>query len=233
MKPEEIHLTDWARIFAGQVPPSFYVELVIRALFIYMLLMFSMRFLGKRMSNQMTLLELTAMVSLAAAIGVPMLAFDRGLLPTVIITAVVLPIVKLVAKMSYGNQKFEEVTQGDLDILVDDGVMCYDTMRKARISRERLFAQLRSENLNHLGKVKRLYMEANGVFTIIPEEKEQAGLLVLPEWDKEFIENKVEKSRVIVCNNCGADSRYKAADKSNKCNNCGDNDWTNAVIEKQ
>jgi hypothetical protein len=62
MKPEEIKLSDWTRIILGPVPPEFYLELIIRVIFVYLLLMVSMRLLGKRMSTQMSMLELTAMV---------------------------------------------------------------------------------------------------------------------------------------------------------------------------
>jgi uncharacterized membrane protein YcaP (DUF421 family) len=184
MKPEEIKLSDWTRIILGPVPPEFYLELIIRAIFVYLLLIVSMRLLGKRMSTQMSMLELTAMVSLAASIGVPMLSQDRGILPAFIIAAFVVGITRLISIISFRKQRFEQTTHGAIDILVEDGVMKYDLMKKVRISRERLFAQLRGENIVHLGMVKRLYMEANGAFTIIQNEELTPGLMVLPDWDK-------------------------------------------------
>jgi hypothetical protein len=78
MKPEDIKLNNWARIFLGDVPPAFYLELVIRAFLIYFLLMLSMRLMGKQMSTQMSHLEMAAIVALASAVGVPMLAADGG-----------------------------------------------------------------------------------------------------------------------------------------------------------
>src|SRR4051812_46339043 len=113
MKPEEIKLGDWARILFGQVPPEFYVELAIRAFLVYLLLTVSMRLLGKRMSTQMSRLELVAMVSLASAIGVPMLAQDRGMLPAFIIAFVIIGITRLISAKSFKDQHFEQLTQGD------------------------------------------------------------------------------------------------------------------------
>src|SRR6195952_702674 len=117
MKPDEIKLNDWVRIFAGDVPPAFYLELVIRAFFIYFLLMLSMRLMGKRMSTQMSRLELAAMVALASAIGVPMLAPDRGLIPAVLIAFIVVGITWAISKYSVKNERFERATQGDSDML--------------------------------------------------------------------------------------------------------------------
>lgn len=206
MKPEEIKLSDWSRILFGQVPVEFYIELVIRGLFVYLLLMFAMRLLGKRMSSQMSRLELAALVSLASAIGVPLLSPTNGLLPALIIAIIIVGMTRLIALLSIRSEKFESMTQDELDTLVQDGVMRLYIMKRVRITRERLFAQLRSENLNHLGMVKRVYMEANGTFSLVPNAAGQPGLLVLPDWDEAFIDEKLNRTNVIICKECGEKS---------------------------
>ncbi|WP_229215283.1 hypothetical protein [Dyadobacter bucti] len=54
MKKEDIHFGDWLRMFAGDVPPGFYWEVVLRIAIIYLLLMVSMRLIGKRMASQLS-----------------------------------------------------------------------------------------------------------------------------------------------------------------------------------
>jgi len=234
MKPEEIKLSDWKRILFGQVPPEYYLELIIRGLFIYVLLMVAMRLLGKRMASQVSRLELAALVSLASAIGVPMLSATNGLLPAFLIATIIVLITRLVSKISVRNQDFERMTQGDLDKLVEDAVMDLSVMKRVRITRERLFAHLRSENLNHLGLVKRIYMEANGTFTLIPNEPAIPGLLVLPEWDEEFVQEKMQQTDVAICKECGERKpSEQQQDGEVSCINCGADDWTSAYIEKQ
>ena len=232
MKPEEIKLTDWSRILFGPVPAEFYIELIIRGVLVYALLMVSMRLLGKRMATQISRLELAAMVSLASAIGVPMLSQTNGILPAFIIAFIIVAITRLISLISTKSEKFESSTHGDLDTLVRDGVMRLNIMKRVRITRERLFAQLRSENFDHLGKVKRVYMEANGSFTLIQNEERQPGLLVLPEWDEPFIHEKVTQTNIAICRNCGEKKPGSHNDGVVKCTNCGASDWTKAVVEK-
>jgi uncharacterized membrane protein YcaP (DUF421 family) len=50
----------------------------------------SMRLMGNRMGKPLTRNELLAIVSLAAANGVALMAADRGLLPVVLIAAIVI-----------------------------------------------------------------------------------------------------------------------------------------------
>src|SRR5437763_1108140 len=147
MKPEDIHLSDWARILFGQVPWQFYIELIIRAFLVYVLLLVSMRLLGKRMATQLNGIELAAMVALASAIGVPLLSFTNGILPAFIIAFVIIVITRMVAAGTYKSQRFEVLTEGDIDSLVRNSVIDFQVMKRVRVTRERLFAQLRSEKI--------------------------------------------------------------------------------------
>jgi uncharacterized membrane protein YcaP (DUF421 family) len=226
MKPEDVKLWDWERLFLGEVPPAFILEVVVRMALVYVILMVSMRILGKRMSAQFTRNELAALVSLAAAIGVPILAPDRGVLPAVVIAIVVVTISKVVAQMSAKNEKVEKVTQGTIDTLVSDGVMDFEAMRRTRISKERIMAQLRSENLLQMGEVKRLYLEANGSFTLIKNEEPYHGLAVIPEGDPEFLQ-LLRLNRQLVCHECG--NLNESRDGKMKCANCGNVHWVASV----
>jgi uncharacterized membrane protein YcaP (DUF421 family) len=234
MKSDEIKLSDWMRILFGQVPPEFYAELVIRVILIYALLMICMRLMGTRMSGQLSRIDLAAMVALASAIGVSILSPSNGILPAFIIAFIIVIISRVIARLSFKNQHFEQVTQDDIDVLVEESVMQPEILKRTRVSRERLFAQLRSEKVAHLGKVKRVYLEAGGSFSIVENEDPKPGLMVLPEWDDDFIHAKLKETDIIVCRNCGEKKPDKApANKSTKCPHCGDADWTKAVMEKE
>jgi len=226
MKPEDIHLGDFMRILLGKVPWGFLLEAVIRILFIFVLLVVSMRVMGKRMASQLSRNELAAMSSLAAAIGVPMQVPDRGLLPPVIIALVVIGIQRLSATWTLRNKKFEEISQGDIGIMVEEGCLQLDTMQSAVLPQERLFAQLRSEAIDNLGTIKRVYMEANGSFTILKQPEPKPGLSILPSWDQDFLQEQRKVPGTFACGNCG----NLAPENRAPCNRCGQTEWADAVI---
>lgn len=231
MKPEDIKLTDWMRWLVGDVPASFYLELIIRAVFIYLLLMVSMRLLGKRMSSQLGRNDLIAMVTLAATIGIPLQAPDRGLLPAIIIAVIVVLVSRWIAAKALSNEKFESFSQGNLSILVKDAVMDLTEMKKVRVTRERLVAQLRYGGIKQLGEVKRLYMEANGSFTITTNQESKPGLFIIPRWDDELYQRFERSDEFLTCENCGFTRQKPFEPESTKCERCGHNVWTPAVIE--
>jgi uncharacterized membrane protein YcaP (DUF421 family) len=227
MKPEEIHINDWQRIFIGNVPGSFYLEVIIRIVVIYLVLMVSMRLMGKRMASQLSRGEMIAMVSLAAAIGVPLQSPDRGILAVFVIAAIVISVQQLIAWMSIRNQKVETITQGNITPLIEDSCLNLQHMKKTGITRERAFAQLRGSSIRHLGEVKRLYFEAGGAFTLIRNYDVVPGLPILPDIDKEYQLEISTTCDNVVCQNCGKAPSDNRSD--HKCENCGNETFINAV----
>jgi uncharacterized membrane protein YcaP (DUF421 family) len=228
MKKEDIQITDWLRIVVGEVPAVFYIELILRAAIVFLLLMVAMRFMGKRMSGLLSRNELVAMVSLAAAIGTPLTSPDRGILPAVIIAIVVVYTERWISAKAFRNEDFERYAIGELDILIDDAVIDLKVLKKVRISRERLMAELRCSGIKQLGSVKRFYMEASGFFTLIENEEPNEGLLILPSWDEEFCKRLTPSETQITCGICGL-LQPKATDRKMKCPHRGEVAWADAV----
>ena len=227
MKAEDIQLSDWQRIFIGDVPGGFYLEVILRIAIIYLILMISMRLMGKRMASQLSRSEMIAMVSLAAAIGVPLQSPDRGILPIVIIASIVISVQQLIAYLSFRNEKFETLSQGNITTLIEDNALNLENMRQTGITRERAFAELRSNSIYHLGEVKRLYFEAGGAFTLIKNIDTVPGLPVLPIWDKAYQNEMSKPCPELVCEKCGKMPAGNFA--SQPCGNCGNGSFINAV----
>lgn len=227
MKPEDIQITDWLRILLGDVPWSFLIEVIITITCIFLILMFSMRAMGKRMAAQLTRNEMAALVTLAAAIGVPMADPNRGLVPILIIAGVVIGVQRLVSGKAVHSSSFESIVLDDIDIVVKDGSLCLDRMMRTNLTRERLFAELRSKQIGNLGNVERVYMEANGSFTIYRYNEPKPGLSIIPRWDDFFDEQSFVRGAFACCS-CG-DVMHSEKEPKLQCVRCGSNSWDQAV----
>jgi uncharacterized membrane protein YcaP (DUF421 family) len=225
MKKDDIRFGDWQRIFLGDVPGGFYWEVLLRIAIIYIILMVSMRMMGKRMASQISRNEMIAMVSLAAAIGVPLQSPDRGILAAVVIAFVVIFIQQMIARMATRNQRLESLTQGDLSVIVFDSRLNLREMRKNGITREKAFSQLRSRGIRHLGEVKRLYFEASGAFSVVWNEPVTPGLMILPENDTAFGEQVCEYTETMVCKRCGGQMT-----QAGQCLYCNSKESLKAVL---
>jgi len=226
---EEIKITDLSRIFVGDVLAEFYIEVMIRLLFIFILALTAIRLMGQRMAARLSRNELVALVSLAAAIGMPIQAPDKGLLPAVVIATVIVFTGRWMSSLAFVRQRFERISQGDVIVLVENSVLNLKAMGRVRISRERLFAQLRSNQVKNLGAVKRLYIEANGTFSVIKEENPGPGLSVIPDWDEDLRREQTEITFLKVCGKCGTVKNAEHAAAA-ACPNCNNRNWINARL---
>lgn len=225
MQKYKIHLYDIQRILQGEVPASFFIEIIIRAFVIYLILVVALRLMSKRMTARLNRTELAALATIAAAAGAAIQSPERGLVPVILIIVIVILIQQWTNHRSAKSQRFEEATLGKIGTLVQDGYLQLKEMKKVRISRERVFSELRSNQLTNLGQVQRLYMEANGSFTFIKSQKEKSGLSVLPEWDEEFTSEQRKDGTKTVCAYCGFEKQNEDA---HECPNCKKTSWTAA-----
>jgi uncharacterized membrane protein YcaP (DUF421 family) len=223
---KEVHITDWKRILFGQAPPEFFIELVIRTVIFFFLLVVCMRLFGKRMAAQINRIEVVALFTLAAAIGVPLETADMGILPAFIIAGVVVGVGRIIASFAYKSEKREAAIEDRLTILANDGVLDLKKLEGTVVTVDRLFAELRSRGIRHLGEVKRVYIEANGSFSIVKEENPEYGLSILPGYDKTFTNEQPEAGEK-VCWNCGNPKRNNR--DSDTCTNCKASRWEDAI----
>jgi uncharacterized membrane protein YcaP (DUF421 family) len=227
MKKYEIHLADWQRILFGQAPPMFLIEVFFRTLVIYVFLLFVLRWLGKRMSGQLTILEMAVMLTLGAIVSVAMQTPDRGITLSMFVLFCTLAFQRGLSRLGIKSARIEELTQGRISTLVKDGVLDLDEMRRCRISRQQLFAQLRSSGIFNLGQVRRVYLEACGVFSTVKTQAAVPGLPTLPPGDK-TVTIIFQHTSDIACTNCGKVSSHGPSVK--ECPACGAKNWITAVI---
>ncbi|GEO07586.1 DUF421 domain-containing protein [Segetibacter aerophilus] len=231
MKKEEIHLGDIKRILFGQTPPEFMGEVAVRTILIFMLLMLAVHLMGKRMSGQVTIVELSVMITLGAIVSPIMQLPDRGIAFGVVVFAVAIVFQRGLNYLGFRNEKIEKLSQGEMSLLVKDGTMILEEMGKTQITKQQLFALIREKKIPNLGGVKRAYLEACGILSVYEAEKAHPGLPVFPSTDP-VIKDVLAQSEdsIMACCNCG--HTQVAKEKDTPCEFCNVTEWTKAYLSK-
>lgn len=228
MKKDQIHFDDWQRIILGNNPPEFLLEVLLRSLLILLAFLVIVRLLGKRMNGQLTLTEMSVMLTLGAIVSPIMQLPDRGILLGVVILICALTFQRGLTWLDFKSKRVEAITQGTESLLIADGVLQLEAMEAARISKQQVFAQLRSKKIYNVKQVSRMYMEACGVFSIYTEEEEKPGLSTFPDTDPEVHSlQPVAETAVAACMNCG--NTIGINDEEKPCPVCHEVEWTQAV----
>jgi hypothetical protein len=231
MEKEKIHVWDWQRLLFGEAPPLFLLESLGRSVFILLAFMVVGRMLGKRMNQQLTVTEMAVMVSLGAIIAPVMQLPDRGILMGLMVLGIALAFQRLLTRVDFSSERVEEVTQGKDVCLAADGMLRMDELRRSRISREQIFALLRSRGIWQLGQVERLYLEACGTFSLFRFTDPGPGLSIFPAG--EFVSGNASSGSAqseccSACGNCGAVS-MRASHLDQPCTHCRGNSWVTAI----
>lgn len=230
MEVSDIKLSDIKRILMGDAPYGFLLEVVIRTLIIYFFLLIVIRFMGKRMTGQLTLTEMAVMIGLGAIISIPAQAYDRGILQGALLLVLVLGFQRGTTLLYTKNVRYEKLLQGDETLLVKNGTIQVPQLDSAKITREQLFAILRNKGVHQLGQVKRLYQESSGLFSVYTEQHPKPGLSILPEADKEILSTQPRPdSRLQACSSCG-NTAIPPGNTPHTCTLCGNEKWEPVVI---
>lgn len=226
---QDTQLSEWHRIFIGNAPIEFLIEVLIRSVFLYLFLLVILRVMGKRMASQIGRTEMAAVASLAAAVGIPLMNPDRGLLTGLVMAMTIVLLQIWVARKSARNETFEKISQDRIEPLVIDGVMDLKKMKQNRITQERLFAQLRTAKQHHLGNVRALYLEANGLFSLLLHEQPKPGLPIIPANDVTFLLRHTRPTTLYACKSCGYIKQETTYQDNCPC--CEANEWMVAVTD--
>lgn len=209
---------------------SFLAEVALRTLVMFLIILAALRILGKRSITQLSVFELGVIIGLGSAAGDPMFYRDVGLLPGIIVFAIVVSLYRLMAYLINKSEKFEQVLEGKAVYVIEEGKMLPHNFDKETIAHEEFFSLLRQHNISHLGQIKLAIIETNGAVSIyyFPDEEVKLGLPILPHlYAKEA--KQITKPGHYACTNCGLVQRLDEPKQSHTCSVCKKHVWVEAI----
>ncbi len=228
IQPQDIQLLDWYRILMGHAQWGFLLEVIFRTGAIYCFLLFFMQLLGKRTAAQLSILEMAVLFIIGAAIGGPIQLPTQGLIPAIVALVMAFTCQRGFLLLCFKKSKIEAAFQGEVSILLKDGRLLMDKLKASKLPLSMVTSELRSQGIQHLGELRRIYFEPSGDFSLICYRKAKPGLSICPDIPDEFCTTK-PVSGYFVCAYCGHGEEAKEA-PSMQCCYCTHEDWQPAVM---
>ena len=220
---------DWHRILlSDEAPPLFLAEVALRSLVMYLLILGALRISGRRGVRQLSLFELTIILGLGSAAGDAMLYHGTPLLHALVVFAVVMGLYVAFNRLTELLPRFGDWLEGVPVQVVHEGRLCHEALKNERFTHKELFTELRQYQVEHLGQVRRAYLEATGqvsVFFYEPADT-RPGLPIWPEELKSAAE-RIEKAADYACTECGYVATWPPAAR-HECPVCGGACWAEA-----
>ena len=223
---------DWASIFIHDTTWVFAVEILIRVTVMFVLIISFLRFTGKRGVRQLSIFELTIILSLGSIAGDPMFTEDLPIIQAVLIMSTVILLYRLCTWAMMKFQPFEDLLEGKSLYIVEDGMLVLDKIKKGEMSHDEFFAEMRQQGVEHLGQVRTGLLEADGNFSILlhTAENTEYGMPLFPK-QYQAVE-QVETGVYYACMYCG--NVDQISDANQHCTRCDDdcNNWAKALNNK-
>ncbi|MFI7808593.1 DUF421 domain-containing protein [Citrobacter werkmanii] len=147
------------------------MEMVFRALAIYLILLVVFKIAGRRALLQMTSFDLILLLIISEATQQALLGNDFSLTGAMItiVTLVTIDILFGFIKKKVGGA--ESVLDGFPVILLDHGIPLLDKMKKVDVSLDDILVAARqNQGITESSKIKYAILERNGHISVIPEE---------------------------------------------------------------
>lgn len=223
---------DWASIFIHDTTWAFAAEILIRVIIMFVLIISFLRFTGKRGVRQLSIFELTIILSLGSIAGDPMFTKDLPIIQVVLIMSTVILLYRLCTWGMMKYQPFEYLLEGKSLYIVEDGMLAHDKMAEGKMSHDEFFAEMRQQGVEHLGQVRTGLLETDGEFSLLLYPPDDTGY-GLPLFPKQYqAVDKIEPGIYYACMYCGYVSYL--SNPNQVCQRC-ENDcrnWAKALNTK-
>lgn len=140
----------------------------VRTVILYFLIMFGLRLMGKRQIGELEPSELVLTMMISDLATVPMQDFGIPLLAGVIPILTLLALSMLLSQLSLRYLRFRALVCGTPAVLIRDGTLQQEAMRKNRYTLDELLEELRGQGYTDLSAVKYAILETNGKLSVLP-----------------------------------------------------------------
>lgn len=223
----------WKELLLGGENWSFLPETALRSLIMFIVIVISLRLLGKRGVKQLSIFELVAIIALGSAAGDPMFYKDVGILPALVVFIMVVSLYSLITFMIGKSKKFEKLIEGKAVCLIKDGVFAIENFKKEILGADEFFAELRMQGVSHLGQIEEAIEESSGSISIFyfADEDVKYGLPIMPG-SLGASRKKISETDFYSCTFCGYTEKIKPAAK-HTCPNCKFDEWVKSSNKKR
>ena len=154
----------WKDMFVLGLP---LLEKILRPIIVYAFLVMSLRLSGKRELVQLNPFDLVVLLTLSNTVQNAIIGDDNSVSGGLIGATSLLIINYLVVRFLYGHSKLEQIVEGQSDVLVENGKVRTDRLKKELITMPQLEAAARRQGFESIEDVDKCILEPSGTLSFV------------------------------------------------------------------
>jgi uncharacterized membrane protein YcaP (DUF421 family) len=152
----------WTNMFVLGVPLA---EKILRPIIVYVFLIVGLRLSGKRELAQLNPFDLIVLLTLSNTVQNAIIGNDNSVTGGIIGAASLLAINYLVVRFLYDHRKLDQLVEGSPDILIENGKVHEQKLKRELITKEELAAAARKQGFDSLSEVQQCVLEPGGTLS--------------------------------------------------------------------
>ncbi|MDT9025374.1 MULTISPECIES: DUF421 domain-containing protein [Rossellomorea] len=152
-----------------------YFLIIIRTLFLYFLIIFIFRIMGKREIGELSILDLVVFIMIAEMAVMAIEQPKDPIIHTLLPMGVIVLIQIVFAWVSLRSKPFRELLDGKPSVIIHNGKIDDKMMKKQRYNYDDLLLQLREKDIFNLADVEFAILEPSGKLSVLKKEDGEEG----------------------------------------------------------
>ncbi len=140
---------------------------IIRTVILYIFILLALRIMGKRQLSEMQTSELVITLLISDIAVIPMQNTGQPLLSGIVPILILISLEILFSVIMLKSGNFRKIVCGSPEMVIKDGKILQDQMRRLRMTTEDLCVQLRQQGIFSLEDVQYCIVETNGDVSVL------------------------------------------------------------------
>ncbi len=153
-------------------------RVIVKTMISYGIILFIFRIMGKREIGELSIIDIVVYLMMAElavlAIEQPDTPFINAILPMFVLMGIQM----ITAFISLKSKKFRDLLEGEPVIIIKNGKIDEEEMKKQRYNFDDLFLQLRQHGVRNIAEVDYAILENSGRLSVFIKEEENQGIAV-------------------------------------------------------
>ena len=150
---------------------SFMIIIILRTLILYVIVITSLRIMGKRQIGELQPSELVVAIMISDLAAVPMESVNIPLLSGIIPVLTLITAEVITSFLSLKSKKMRKFIIGEPSIVIYDGIINEHELERLRFNLDDLLEELRLNNCHDISDVAVAVIETSGKLSVIPRDK--------------------------------------------------------------
>jgi uncharacterized membrane protein YcaP (DUF421 family) len=148
-------------------------QFVLRGVVVFGMVLLLLRLSGKRQIGQMTPFDLVLLLLISNAVQNSMNGGDNSITGGAILAGTLIGADLLVAWLTRHSRKIEKLMEGQAEILIHNGHIREDALRKSGITQHDLLAAIREHDCADIAEVHAAILETDGRISVLTRKEKR------------------------------------------------------------